>query len=79
MILRNYVTHQIVIERRGLGPTELAIPVQNTTMHVLDGHSKDVLVEGPREVTLEQLVVIDSLRHDTPHKLVVAEVVRVAV
>ena len=38
-----------------------------------------MLVEGAREVTLEQLVVIDRLRHHTPHKLVIAEVIRVAV
>ena len=38
-----------------------------------------MLVEGAREVALEQLVVVDGLRDDAPHELEVAQVVRVAV
>ena len=45
----------------------------------LDSCTNNVLVEGPCEVTLHQLVVIDSLGNDTAHKLEVAQVVAVTV
>ena len=40
---------------------------------------QDVFVEGPREVALEQLVVVDGLGDDPPDKLEVAEMVGVDV
>lgn len=46
---------------------------------VLDTLAKDVLVEGAREVALEQLVVVDGLGDDAADELEIAQVVRVAV
>ena len=36
-----------------------------------------MFVEGPGEVDIEQLLVIESQSHETPSKLEVAEVVRI--
>lgn len=47
--------------------------------YLLDRCTSDVLVEGPGEVTLHQLVVIDRLGNDTANKLEVAQMVAVTV
>ena len=52
---------------------------EHNNLSLLDRYAKDVLVERAREVALEQLVVVDRLRHHPANKLVVAEVVGVAV
>ena len=46
---------------------------------VLDQLGQDVFVEGPGEVALQQLVVIDSLGNTPSHELEIAKVVGVNV